>query len=140
MTLPERLKELRKEKHMTQAQLANILGVAKGTVAMWEMGKRNPSLETLEQMSAVFDRTVSYIMGTSDDLSSPELSESAIQQLGAWAVEEDYMEVMMKYLRLDGRGKSAVEALINAEFNLCKAENTLLSRDNFQLSVRVKPE
>lgn len=140
MTLPERLKELRKEKHMTQAQLANILGVAKGTVAMWEMGKRNPSLETLEQMSAVFERTVSYIMGTSDDPSSPELSESAIQQLGAWAVEEDYMEVLMKYLRLDGRGKAAVEALINAEFNLCKAENTLHSRDNFQLTIRVKPE
>lgn len=140
MTLPERLKELRKEKHMTQAQLANVLGVAKGTVAMWEMGKRNPSLETLEQMSAVFDRTVSYIMGTSDDPSSPELSESTIQQLGAWAVEEDYMEVLMKYLRLDGRGKAAVEALINAEFNLCKAENTLRSRDNFQLTIRVKPE
>ena len=140
MTLPERLKELRKEKHMTQAQLANILGVAKGTVAMWEMGKRNPSLATLEQMSAVFERTVSYIMGTSDDPSSQELSESAIQQLGAWAVEEDYMEVLMKYLRLDGRGKAAVEALINAEFNLCKAENTLHSRDNFQLTVRVKPE
>lgn len=140
MTLPERLKELRKEKHMTQAQLANVLGVAKGTVAMWEMGKRNPSLETLEQMSAVFDRTVSYIMGTSDDPSSPELSESEMQQLGAWAVEEDYMEVLMKYLRLDGRGKAAVEALINAEFSLCKAENTLQSRDDFQLTVRIKPE
>lgn len=140
MTLPERLKELRKEKHMTQAQLANVLGVAKGTVAMWEMGKRNPSLETLEQMSAVFDRTVSYIMGTSDDQSSPELSESEMQQLGAWAVEEDYMEVLMKYLRLDGRGKAAVEALINAEFSLCKAENTLQSRDDFQLTVRIKPE
>lgn len=140
MTLPERLKELRKEKHMTQAQLANVLGVAKGTVAMWEMGKRNPSLETLEQMSAVFDRTVSYIMGTSDDPSSPELSESEMQQLGAWAVEEDYMEVLMKYLRLDGRGKATVEALINAEFSLCKAENTLQSRDDFQLTVRIKPE
>ena len=140
MTLPERLKELRKEKHMTQAQLANVLGVAKGTVAMWEMGKRNPSLETLEQMSAVFDRTVSYIMGTSDDPSSPELSESEMQQLGAWAVEEDYMEVLMKYLLLDGRGKATVEALINAEFSLCKAENTLQSRDDFQLTVRIKPE
>ena len=37
MTLSERLKQLRKERHMTQADLANVLGVAKGTVAMWEM-------------------------------------------------------------------------------------------------------
>lgn len=48
MTLSERLKQLRKERHMTQADLANTLGVAKGTVAMWEMGKRNPSFDTLE--------------------------------------------------------------------------------------------
>ena len=29
-----RLKEIRKEKHMTQVQLAEALGVSKGTVAM----------------------------------------------------------------------------------------------------------
>ena len=73
MTLSERLKQLRKERHMTQADLANVLGVAKGTVAMWEMGKRNPSFEALEQLSIVFDRTMSYILGESDDPSSPEL-------------------------------------------------------------------
>lgn len=58
--------------------------------------------------------------------------------MGVWAVEEDFMEVLMKYLRLDQRGKMAVEALINSEFNLCKTENTLQPRENFLLSVRVK--
>lgn len=45
MTLSERLKQLRKERHMTQADLANVLGVAKGTVAMWEMGREIPVLK-----------------------------------------------------------------------------------------------
>ena len=130
MNLSERLKELRKERHMTQATLANALGVAKGTVAMWEMGKRRPGFENLEQMSVIFDRTVSYILGESDDTRSPELSEEEMLQMGVWAVEEDFMEVLMKYLRL--------EALINSEFNLCKTENTLQPRENFLLSVRVK--
>ena len=105
MTLSERLKQLRKERHMTQADLANALGVAKGTVSMWEMGKRNPSFEALKQLSIVFDRTMSYILGESDDPSSPELGENEIQKLGLWSLEEDYMEIMMKYLRLDERGK-----------------------------------
>lgn len=83
---------------------------------MWEMGKRNPSFEALEQLSIVFDRTMSYILGESDDPSSPELGENEIQKLGLWSLEEDYMEIMMKYLRLDERGKAAVDALINAEF------------------------
>ena len=33
---PERLKQLRKEKGLTQVTLAETLGVSKGTVAMWE--------------------------------------------------------------------------------------------------------
>lgn len=137
--MQERLKELRKENQMTQSDLANMLGMAKGTVAMWEAGTRNPSFESLEKMSDIFDRSVKYIMGTSDDSSSPKMNEEDTLQGGAWVVEEDYMEVMMKYLRLDGRGKAAVEALINAEFNHCRTENTLQSREKFLLSVRVKP-
>ena len=42
---PERLKDLRKEKGMTQIELATALGVSSGTVAMWETGKRKPSFE-----------------------------------------------------------------------------------------------
>ena len=44
----DRLKTLRAEKGITQVQLAEILGVTKGTVAMWETGKREPNFETLE--------------------------------------------------------------------------------------------
>ena len=138
MTLVERLKELRKETHMTQNELANMLGMAKGTVAMWEMGKRNPSLEALEKMSEIFDRRVDYILGTSDDPSSPKLSDADIEQLGRWQTEEDFSEVVMKYLRLDERGKAAVEALINTEFSFCRSENNLLPREDFLLSIRTR--
>ena len=37
----QRLKQLRAENKMTQVQLAEKLGVSKGTVAMWETDKRN---------------------------------------------------------------------------------------------------
>ena len=39
----ERLKEIRNGAGMTQVQLAEALGVSKGTVAMWEIGKREPN-------------------------------------------------------------------------------------------------
>ncbi|NLI90547.1 MAG: helix-turn-helix transcriptional regulator [Epulopiscium sp.] len=140
MTLVDRLKELRKENNMTQSELANMLGMAKGTVAMWEMGKRNPSFESLEKMSEIFDRRVDYILGKSDDSSSPKLSDSQIQELGRWQAEEDLAEIVMKYLRLDERGKASVEALINTEFNFCRQENILLPREDYLLSIRTKKE
>jgi len=140
MTVADRLKKLRKENNITQMELANMLNMAKGTVAMWEMGKRNPSFEALEKMSEIFDRRVDYILGTSDDTSSPRVSDAEIEQMGRWQVEEDLSEIVMKYLRLDERGKLAVEALINAEFNFCRSENTLLPREEFLLSIRTKKE
>ena len=138
MTLVDRLKELRKENNMTQSELANMLGMAKGTVAMWEMGKRNPSFEALEKMSEIFDRRVEYILGNSDNSSSPELSDSQVQELGRWQAEEDLAEIVMKYLRLDERGKASVEALINTECNFCRQENVLLPREDYLLSIRTK--
>ena len=140
MTLVERLKELRKETHMTQNELANMLGMAKGTVAMWEMGKRNPSFEALEKMSEIFDKRVDYILGTSDNPASPKLSDADMEQIGRWQAEEDFSEVVMKYLRLDARGKAAVEALVTAEFNFCRSNNTLLPREGFLLSIRMRKD
>ena len=49
----ERLKQLRKEKGMTQIDLAKAIGVSNGTVAMWETGRRKPSFELLEKLSDV---------------------------------------------------------------------------------------
>lgn len=138
MTLADRLKELRKGNNMTQNELAKMLNMAKGTVAMWEMGKRNPGFEALEKMSEIFDRRVDYILGTSDDPSSPKLSDADIEQLGRWQTEEDFSEVVMKYLRLDERGKAAVEAIINTEFSYCRSENNLLPREDFLLSIRTR--
>ncbi len=136
----ERLKELRKINNITQAQLAEKLGVASGTVAMWETGKREPNFDMLEKLSDVFDRNIGYIIGRSNDSSSVKLTEEDVKQMSKWAIEEDYAETIMKYLRLDYRAKLAVEALINAEFNICRNEDTLLSRDLFLLDVRVKKE
>ena len=140
MTLVERLKQLRKENNMTQSELAKMLDMSNGTVAMWEMGKRNPGFEALEKLSEIFDKRVDYILGTSDNASSPRLSDAEVEQLGRWAAEEDLSEVVMKYLRLDPRGKAAVEALINAEFNFCRLEDTLLPREEYLLSIRTKKE
>ena len=66
---PERLKDLRKEKRMTQIELATALGVSSGTVAMWETGKRKPSFEMFEKLTQVFDKRIDYILGVprSDD-------------------------------------------------------------------------
>lgn len=140
MDFSERVRQLRKENHMTQKELANILGMAKGTITMWEAGTRKPGFETLMRLSEIFDRSAEYILGNSDDAISSKMSEEDIEQLGRWTTEEDFAEVIMKYLRLDERGKAAVESLINTEFSYCRTENKLYPREYFLLSLRVKKD
>ena len=133
----QRLKQLRAENQMTQVQLAKKLGVSKGTVAMWETDKRSPSFEMLAEMTNLFDRRMDYILGYSDDASSPKPTEEDIDQMGRWAAEESFYETIMAYLRLDEYGKNAVEALIANEMQRCRDQETTFPEENFRLSIQV---
>lgn len=136
----DRLKEIRTEKGITQVQLAETMGISKGTVAMWETGKREPNFETLNQLSDIFDKRIDYILGYSNDASSPKMTEEDMEQLGVWAAEESFNETVSAYLRLDEYGKAAVESLIRAEIIRCREQDTLLSESGFAVSIRLKKD
>lgn len=61
-----RLRELRKEKALTQTQLAQILNVSQATVAKWETGDREPDLIMILRLCEVFETSVDYLLGVSD--------------------------------------------------------------------------
>ena len=63
MFLGYRLKELRKDKEMSQAQLGEILGVSKVSVSGYENGTRVPSVEILLMMLDVFKVSADYLLG-----------------------------------------------------------------------------
>lgn len=135
----QRLKQLRKEKGLTQVMLAETLGVSKGTVAMWETGKRMPCFDMLSRLSELFDRRVDYIIGTSEDRRSATLTEEEIDQLGEWAVEEEYEDMLRKYALLDEYGKSAVDSILRTEFNRAQEQGTLNSGMSISVTVRSRP-
>ena len=135
---PERLRQLRKEKGLTQVTLAETLGVSKGTVAMWETGKRMPGFDMLARLSELFDKRVDYIIGTSEDCRSATLTEEDVAQLGEWAVEEDYEDMLRKYALLDDYGKATIDSVLRTEFNRAQEQGTLNSSKNLFVSVRSK--
>jgi transcriptional regulator with XRE-family HTH domain len=49
------LQELRKEKGLTQEQLAEKMGVARRTVSRWETGNNMPDLDLLIELSDLYD-------------------------------------------------------------------------------------
>lgn len=137
----ERLKSLRKKCGYTQVSLAETLGVSKGTVAMWETGKRTPDFETLIRLSDLFDVRTDYILGKSNDSSSAKLSDDDIEQLGRWELESVYTDLMKLYLSLDSFGQKDVENLIKSEVLRCKEQNTLQNVSNMAMKItKIKKE
>ncbi len=138
MTMGERIKALRKEYGMTQLALANALGITKGTVSTWENNSRTPGFETLSKLSDIFQRSIEYIMGKSDDATSPVRDENVMDELALSQVEDDLTEYALKYARLDQFGREAVEAIIRAEYNRCRNQDELAPAGKYfgRISVR----
>ena len=60
------LKKLRAEKNMSQAALASELNAGVSTVASWEVGKRFPSRDNMEQLADIFNVDLAYLYGASE--------------------------------------------------------------------------
>lgn len=61
-----RIKKLREEFRMTQQELADKLGGAKSTIAMYENETRKPSMEVLIKLSEIFNCSIDYLLGKSE--------------------------------------------------------------------------
>lgn len=59
----EMLKHLRLRDSLSQAELAIKLGVAKSTISMYEVGKREPDFETLEKIAGIFQVDMNFLLG-----------------------------------------------------------------------------
>lgn len=62
MTLGEQLKHYRKEKQLTQKQLADQLFVSDKTISKWEMGKGYPDVQSLPQIARLLNTTVDDLL------------------------------------------------------------------------------
>lgn len=63
MFIGSRIKELRKQKGLTQQQLGNLINVTKVSISCYEKGNRTPNLETFIDLVNVLDTTPNYLLG-----------------------------------------------------------------------------
>ena len=57
-----RLFDLRKEKNMSQRQMAKFFNVTQGTYNNWEQGNTQPSIEQLIELARFFSVSVDYLI------------------------------------------------------------------------------
>ena len=72
-----RLKKLRDAKGLSQKELAQKLGVSKGTVYRYETNTQSPSLENAAKLALLLDTSLDYLAGLENALTIqlPDLNE-----------------------------------------------------------------
>lgn len=63
----ERLRTLRLKQNLSLQQVADALGMQKGTIGNLEHSRKNPSVETLIELADFYDVSLDYLVGRSDD-------------------------------------------------------------------------
>ena len=65
--MSNKIKELRKARHMTQTELGDILGVGKSAISKYEKGRvENLKRSTIAEMAKLFSVSPSYLLGWED--------------------------------------------------------------------------
>lgn len=63
---PKKLKELREEMKLKQADLARVFHVHQSYISKWELGIREPDFSTLVKISKFFKVSTDYLLGEED--------------------------------------------------------------------------
>mgnify|MGYP004470303607 CR=1 FL=1 len=141
-----RVKELRKQKHITQEELGKVLDIQKAAISKYENGRAEPSTEVLKKMSAYFGVSIDYLLGNSPaKLSAQKLGRGVrIPVLGRVvagipieAVEEilDYEEITPElaatgeFFALQVKGSSMEPTLRDGDVVIVKKQPTVDSGD-----------
>ena len=80
-TVGRYISELRQEKNLTQTDLAKLCSVTYQAVSQWETGKTLPDIDSLKNLSEIFNLTINEILeGKENDLQRKE--EEAVSETG----------------------------------------------------------
>lgn len=72
LTFGEKIKEARKQKNLTQKQLADLIGAAHNSISDWENNKNKPDPDTIELLCGALKITPNYLLASTEDDFSPK--------------------------------------------------------------------
>ena len=92
MNLGNNILKLRKEKHLSQEQLAEKINVTRQTISNWELGETSPNPTQLKQLSKVLNVSI-------DDLLDNDIKEIIVEKVSN---TEKLAGIIIKILKVMG--------------------------------------
>ena len=108
-TIGAKLKILRRQRRLTQQELADKLGIKRATISNYEIGRRSPHLSELRRIAEFFGVGLDYfgVAQTDDVLDLIARAKKVFdnEDIPTEKKEAVYKELMRLYLNLNDGGK-----------------------------------
>jgi transcriptional regulator with XRE-family HTH domain len=108
MNAGSRIKNLRKNKNLSQTELAQLMGLTSGAMSAIEVGKNNPTAELLIKLSDFFNVSTDYLLKGVE--SERTISESEQEILEVLRGDRDMTNAVMEFAKVK---KKAISYLGN---------------------------
>lgn len=105
--LSNTLKQLREKHNFSQAKLAELLQIPKGTYVTYEYGTREPNIEMINKIADLFGVTTDYLLGR--DTGEPETIDTLAGEFNMSALEK---KILDNYLALPEHMRSDLMAFL----------------------------
>ena len=107
--LGQKIKSIRKQRGLSQEQLADLVGYKVGTISKYEQGYRIPDIGMLRKIAAVLECNLSELAGTTDEVINETIRfEEAVESYIAWLRGVHVMLTAPNYEDKDGKEKAAI--------------------------------
>ena len=80
LNLSDNIIRLRRERKITQEELADFLGVTKASVSKWENAQSVPDILLLLQLAAFFDITIDELIGYDPQLTREQIGRASCRE------------------------------------------------------------
>lgn len=115
MAFHDRLKQARERADLTQAQVAQLLGIAKSTYSGYETGKSEPSMNTIANLMRILNASPEYLwQDEMEEQFRNEYPERFFSRPDMQAQSRDEEELLSAFRSLTASAKNTILVTIRA--------------------------
>ncbi|MFJ7665559.1 helix-turn-helix domain-containing protein [Lysinibacillus sp. NPDC097195] len=129
---------LRKERKLSQYDLAEKMNLSRGQIANYEQGKRQPDFDTLEKFADFFGVSTDLLLGRFKDITEQNLSGFKSNSVDIEKLDKDERDVAKRMAELREDLSSATGLLFDGEPMSDEAKESLLEAMEFGVRLAKK--
>lgn len=119
MKIGRKIAQYRQSKKLSQRELAKLLDTSQSAVGLWEIDKREPSLDMIEKIAKVLDIKITDLFGEDDSILNTSSKNFLLDEM----IKELYADGLIKSTEYEELPQSIQNLIIN---NIKLHVNTML--------------